>query len=269
MSFFPGFYSGVLISVRARYFLFFGISLLVVFVSAFLSSMFSGRQPATIALDVGFSVMRLALPLIIVLLVQELFCREFDRKYFMSSLAVPLARSRFLISRVFSIVFLVLLLLLCMSFVLSFSVGVIDSGYVQATKVSLGRNFWLAVSFIYVECLVFIMLAVFLSIVSTSQAFVFLGVFSFMLVGRSYVSVIRLLNGDASLVADSDSYIFGLELLAYFIPDLSSLDVRAIALYGDMKFLSAGWFFSLSASCFYMFFLLLVALRSFQKKRFQ
>lgn len=51
---------------------------LVVALATLLSAYFGGRQPATVALDVGLSTIRLLLPLLIVLLAQELLSREFE-----------------------------------------------------------------------------------------------------------------------------------------------------------------------------------------------
>ena len=55
-------------------------SLLVLMVTTLLSAQFSGRQPATVALDVGLSALRLLLSLVLVLMTQELLSREFDRR---------------------------------------------------------------------------------------------------------------------------------------------------------------------------------------------
>jgi hypothetical protein len=67
--------------------------LLVVVLAMLLSAYFGGRQPVTVALDVGFSTIRLLLPLLLVLLAQELLSREFDKRYYLSSLTYPRSSS--------------------------------------------------------------------------------------------------------------------------------------------------------------------------------
>src|SRR5690606_164261 len=73
--------------------------LLVMSLVSLLSAYFGGRQLATVALDVGLSTVRLLLPLLIVLLVQELLSHEFDKRYYLSSLTYPRARSVLLLGR--------------------------------------------------------------------------------------------------------------------------------------------------------------------------
>lgn len=75
----------------------------LLFAAVLLASQFSARQPATVALDVGLSVIRLVLPLFAILLVQELFSREFERKLYLNSFTYPRQRSYWLLGRVAAI----------------------------------------------------------------------------------------------------------------------------------------------------------------------
>ena len=65
---------------------------------AWLSAQFSPRQPATVALDVGISFIRLVVPLLLLLQIQDLLAREIDRRQILTSLTYPRSRSSFLLN---------------------------------------------------------------------------------------------------------------------------------------------------------------------------
>src|SRR5690606_37209074 len=129
--------TGLRLAFRARFgWLAIG-SLLVLAIAAFLSAQFSGRQPSTVALDIGLSVIRLLLPLVLVLMTQELLSREFDRRYFLNTLAYPHSRHNLLLSRFIAVSTLALGLLLLVAGALAFLVWLINRGYAQSTPVAL------------------------------------------------------------------------------------------------------------------------------------
>lgn len=243
-------------------------TLLVVALATFLAAYFGGRQPVTIALDVGFSVMRLLLPLLIVLLVQELLSREFDKRYYLNSLAYPKARSSLLLGRfgaVFVLVFSVLFMLCMLQVGL---VSFIASIYPQATPVSLGQSYMIVIAFMVLDLLVLMALAILLAIVASTPSFVLVGTFGFMLVARSFGAIIDLLSGDSGLVSNAEGYRANLGLLGYLLPDLGALDLRMLALYDKSEFLPADWPWLLLSSFSYAFALLALAIWALQRKRF-
>ncbi len=255
-------------AIRARYLWLACCSLLVLVLAALLSSMFSGRQPATVALDVGLSVVRLLLPFVLVLMTQELISREFERKYFLSSMSYPRPRYYLLLGRVFSVIALTLSLLLVMALALALLVGIISRDYAQSTPVALDYHYIVTISFIGVDLLLLIAVASLLAVSASTPSFVLVGTFGFLLVSRSFGAIIELLNRDASVVVDAESYRAGVGLLGYLMPDLGGLDVRMIALYGRMELLPSDWPFLL-LSCFaYIFALLALAVWVLQRKRF-
>lgn len=262
------FLTGLRLALRANYLWLVGCSLLVVALAALLAAQFSGRQPATIALDVGLSVMRLLSPLVLVLMTQELLSREFDRRYFLNSLTYPCPRYNLLLGRFLAVAVLTLGMLVAMALLLALLVELVGRDYVQATPVALGYHYIVAVGFIGWDLLLLSALACLLSVVASTPNFVLVGTFGFMLVARSFASVIELLSRNAVVVDDAGSYSAGLGLLGYLLPDLGALDVRMIALYGDINFLPVDWSWLLLSTLAYIVGLLALAIWALQRKRF-
>lgn len=260
--------TGFRLAFRARFGWLAGGSLLVLALAAWLSAQFSGRQPATVALDVGLSVMRMILPLILVLMTQELISREFERRYYLTSLTYPVPRHALLLGRFVVILALTLGLLLAMGAALAALVNFIGRGYAQGTPVTLGLPYLTVLGFIFLDLLVLTALAVFLAIVASTPSFVLIGTFGFMLMARSFAAIIELLTRNAFVVDDAQGYRSGVGALGYLLPDLGALDVRMIALYGKMKFLPADWPWLLLSSLGYAAGLLALACWALNRKRF-
>lgn len=262
------FLAGLRLALRARYLWLAGCSLLVLALAALMAAQFSGRQPATVALDIGLSVMRLLLPLVLVLMAQELLSREFDRRYFLNSLTYPRPRHKLLLGRFLAVAALILGLLLVMALLLALLVGLVGQGYAQGTPVSLGLHYLVSIAFVGVDLLLLTALACLLAVVASTPSFVLIGTFGFMLVARSFAAIVELLSRDMSLVGDAESYRAGVGLLGYLLPDLGALDVRMVALYGTMDFLPADWLWLLLSSLAYVVALLALAVWALQRKRF-
>lgn len=259
---------GTRLALRARYLWLASGSLFVLALVALLAAQFSGRQPATVALDVGLSVMRLLLPLVLVLMTQELLSREFERRYFLNSLTYPRPRHSLLLGRFMVITVLALGLLLVMALLLALVVGLVGQGYAQGTPVALGQHYLVTIGFVGVDLLVLTALACLLAVVASTPSFVLIGTFGFMLVARSFAAIIELLSRDASVVGDAEGYRTGVGVLGYLLPDLGALDVRMVALYGKMEFLPVDWPWLLLSSLAYIVALLALAVWALQRKRF-
>ncbi|WP_324731763.1 ABC transporter permease [Pseudomonas paeninsulae] len=264
----PDFLTGLRLALRARYLWLASCSLLVLALAALLAAQFSGRQPATVALDVGLSVMRLLLPLVLVLMTQELLSREFDRRYFLNTLTYPRPRHSLLLGRFLAVAALTLGLLLLLALLLALLVWLVGQGYAQGTPVALDHHYLVTIGFIGVDLLLLSALACLLAVVASTPSFVLIGTFGFMLVARSFAAIIELLSRDASVVGDAESYRTGVGLLGYLLPDLGALDVRMVALYGKMEFLPADWPWLLLSSLAYIIALLALAVWALQRKRF-
>lgn len=259
---------GFRLALRARFGWLAGSALLVLIITSSLSALFSGRQPATVALDVGLSVIRLLLPLILVLLTQEVLSRELDRRYFLNTLSYPHPRHRVLLGRALALAALTLGLLGVMAGALAILVGLVDQSYAQSTPVALGLHYVVTITFIGLDLLMLIAIATLLAVVASTPSFVLIGTFGFMLAARSFSSVIELLTRDSTVVGHVESYHFGVGLLSYLLPNLGALDVRTVTLYGQMELLPGDWPWLVLSTLTYTVGLLAMAVWALQRKRF-
>lgn len=268
MAFFSGFNLSILLAIRARYLL---VSTILIFSLVFislLSSAFSGRQPSTVALDVGISVIRFFLPFVAVFLSQELIVREFERRYFLGSFSYPVTRVKFLLGRISAIGVLVFLLLFVMCFFLLGLVKFVGVDYVQSTPVDLGWGYFLVVSFVALDLFVSVAVACFFGVAASTPSFVFIGTFGFVLVARSYSSIINLISRDSGVVMNSAAYGDGLVMFKYFFPDLGSLDIREVALYARMEFFPTDWLLMVLSNLAYALGIVLLAVVVVVRRRF-
>lgn len=265
--YFSEFLAGIRLALRARYLWLAGCSLLVLVLASLLAAQFSGRQPATVALDVGLSLIRLLLPLVLVLMAQELLSREFERRYFLNSLTYPRPRYHLLLGRFFAVAALVLGLLMLMALLLALLVWLVSQGYAQGTPVALGYHYMVTIGFVGVDLLLLMALACLLAVIASTPSFVLIGTFGFMLVARSFAAIVDLLARNATVVSDVESYRAGLGLLGYLLPDLGALDVRMVTLYGTMDFLPGDWLWLLLSCLAYIVALLALAVWALQRKR--
>lgn len=245
--------------------------LMALVVIVLLAAQFSARQPATVALDVGLSVIRLALPLTAIWYVQDLISREFERKLHLTSLTYPRSRSQWLLGRFCAIALLFLGLLVVAGFVLAGAVSYVSGLYEQATPVALGFPYFVTLVFSAVDLLVVVVFATLLAVSSSTPSFVIVGSLGFVLIARSYMPIIQLLQGADYLVdkiADPRLYKDSLSLLSFIFPDLGTLDVRMVALYNKFEFLPPQWPLLLSATVAYALMLMSLAIWRLNRRQF-
>lgn len=259
---------GLRLALRARFGWLASGALLALILTTSLSAEFGGRQPTTVALDIGLSVIRLLLPLVLVLMTQELLSREFDRRYFLNTLSYPHPRYGLLLGRFITVSTLTLGLLLLLASALALLIWLIDQGYAQATPVALGTHYLVTIVFLGLDLLLLTAVATLLAVVASTPSFVLIGTFGFMLVARSFGGVVELLIRNTGTVADAESYRSGIGLLGYLLPDLGALDVRMVALYGKMELLPADWPWLVLSCLIYTVGLLALAVWALQRKRF-
>ncbi len=256
------------LSLRAAFLSFSVWLALTLMASSVLAAGFSGRQPTTVALDTGLSVLRLALPLLAVLLLQELLSREFDRKLYLSSLTYPRPRHHFLLGRVAAVAVLLLGLLAALAALLAGLTSWIGHDYAQATPPDLGLPYLVTIAFIALDLLVVLAIGTLIAVATTTPSFVLIGTLGFMLVARSYSAIVALLTRDTTLVSNADSYQSSLSLLGYLLPDLGALDVRMISLYGQWQFLPEDWALRVMSTLAYAVALLALAVWTLNRKKF-
>lgn len=232
---------------------------------------FSARQVATVALDVGLSFVRLALPVYAVFLVQELVTREIERRLYLTSLTYPRPRSHWLLGRLSAIGLILLGLLIVIALLLAGLVNYVAGTYAQSTPVALGFPYLVTLLFAAVDIAVVLAIATFLAVSTTTPSFVLIGTLGLVLIARSYVPILQLMQGADYLVdkiADPKLYKDSLNLLSFVLPDLGTLDVRMIALYNKMEFLPGHWPLLLAATLAYTVALLSLAVWRLNRREF-
>lgn len=206
-----------------------------------LAAGFSARQPATVALDIGISYIRFVVPLLLVLLIQELVGREFERRYFLTSLTYPRRRARWFVGRFAAAMLFAVAAMNVLALLLAALSHFVGTWYQQATPVDLGWPYVVTFALVIVDLTVVGSLAMFISVVARTPVFVLVGCLGFVVIARSYADVIDLLRmGTDALVerlGGAALYRETLPALNFVLPDLGALDVRAITLYGRMDYL--------------------------------
>ena len=257
----------LLIAWRSRYQVIVCCLYLLLIGVAYGSSQFSGRQPATVAMDVGISFLKLSLPLLIALLFQDLISKEFERRYFLYSLSYPFNRSRFIISRFMAVFSIVLAALFFGALLLQLFVAFVESTYDQARSVSLGLEYWIAVCFVALDLLVIASVSLLLAVVAKTPGFVLLGTIGFSIVARSYGAILDLLSGNIIIVERQEEYRSTLGLIRILLPDLGALDMRHIALYDDVSYFPANFGIGLISVTFFCIAVLSLSMFLFKRRR--
>ncbi len=246
----------------------FALGLLLVGV-AYLASMFSPRQPQTVALDVGLSGLRFALVLQVLFWVQELVGREIERKTVTLVLSYPVRRSRYVLGRFLGIALLLLTATMMLAMLLWLVVLISDRDYPAARHVALGLPYWMSVFALYCDVLVVLAFALCLASLSTVTMLPLALGSVFAIVGRSIGAVmdfvlVRGADGDAEL---ADRFGPVLQVVGRLLPDLSRLDWRDWPLYNLSPDYSAmGW--SLVMAAAYAMLLLALAVLAFNRREF-
>ncbi|WP_130466473.1 ABC transporter permease [Corticibacter populi] len=218
------------------------IATAVIFI-AWLAANFSARQPATVALDVGLSGIRLVLMLMALFWVQELLGKDIERKSLYFVLAYPVSRGVYLASRFFAVAALLALGVLVLGLALGAVLGVLPVSYSQPTPIHLGGAYALVLLGIWLDLLVIAAFALLLCSLSTTPFLpLILGCF-FALAARSLgVSLQYLLAPGAEGTAEATYLLPVLNVAQWLLPDLSRLDWRDLSLYGlPVPWAALGW----------------------------
>lgn len=258
----------LLVLMRSRFLLVATSLCSIVAACAWLAAQFSPRQPDTVALDVGISLIRIVIPLLGLLQVQDLLAREVDRRLILSSLTYPRSRAVFILGRYLAVVALAFALTAALLACVAAVVGWGTTDYSQATKVALGWPYIITGGLIWLDAAVVIAFGVALASVATTPHLVFLGGIGFMIIARSASTIIALLEREQTLVSGAEMYSQGLQWVQWLIPDLAALDVRTIALYGKMEFLTASPLALLAMPLGYVALLLILACLKFERRQF-
>jgi len=215
----------------------FGIRVLLAVVllllgAALLAAGFSGRQPLTVALDVGFSGLRLVLLLMALFWVQELLARDIERKTLYFVLAYPISRRQYLLARFASAAVLTGGAVLLVGGLLWLAVSLFGFDYAQTTPPALDGRFAAVLVGIWLDLLVVLAFAFLLASLSTTPFLPMLLGLAFALAARGLGPTFDYLRH--SQFADPDQARWFGPMLEYahaWLPDLSRLDWRPWVLY--------------------------------------
>lgn len=205
----------------------------VVLAVAWLAANFSARQPATVALDVGLSGMRLVLMLMALFWVQELLGKDIERKSLYFVLAYPISREAYLFSRFLAVGALLALGVAILGGALGGVLHILPVTYQQPTPVSLGGAYVTTLLGVWLDLLVITAFALWLCSLSTTPFLPLIVGCLFALAARSLGITLEFLLHSQN--ADPDQVRWLLPVIQagkWLLPDLSRLDWRDMPLYG-------------------------------------
>jgi Cu-processing system permease protein len=165
---------------------------------AYLAAFFSPRQPTTVAMDVGFSGLRISLVLFALFWVQELFGREIERKSVLFALTYPVPRSRYLLGRYAGILSLLGLAALLLGLLLWLTVLLTSKTYNQYFDVALGGPFWATIFGLWADAALVAAFSLWVATYSTVPMLPFALGLAFAVAGKSLGTVVDYLARGAA-----------------------------------------------------------------------
>ena len=228
---------------------------------AYLAAAFSPRHPKTVALDVGFSGIRICLVLLGLLWVQELIGRELQQRTVLFSLTYPVPRGSFLIGRFLGISAMLAVAVVILGAMLRLAVSYAGGSYQQGFPVNLDGAYALTLSGLWLDAVLVAAFAMFLTTFATVSFLPLLLGLMLAVAGKGLGAVIDYLargaDGDRELVA---VYAPIVNVVKWIVPDLSRLDIRIWPMYGIAPEPSAVGFALLMSAGYLLFFVSLAVL---------
>lgn len=236
--------------------------------AALLASGFSGRQPMTVGLDVGLSGLRLVLLVITLVWVQLLLAQDIERKTLYFMLAYPYSRSQYLFSRFAALAILCALATLLLGLLLWFALRLANWDYPHDNLPQLDGRYALVMLGIWLDLLVVLAFAVLLCSLSTTPFLPLLVGLAFAFAARGLGPTFDYLR--EAVLADPEHIRWFAPLLEHaylWLPDLSRLDWRPLALYNlPADYAQVGWAVSMALA--YIVAMLSLAFIAFQRRNF-
>lgn len=244
------------------------LGVLVVALS-WLTASFSGRQPQTVALDMGISLVRLLGALLAAFWVQELLVRDIERRTVFWALAYPVSRTAYLLGRsvgVFALLGFYVALMASMLYLTLKLVGL--EGYEQAHPVQIGWGYALTFLLIFLDLVVVACFALALASQATVAMLPFFATLALAFSARMVGPVQQYLLEQIKESGISATLRPVIENLSWVLPDLSRLDVRETVLYGYWPAQGDLVLSSLQAAVYGMLLLVLAAW-VFERREFE
>lgn len=200
---------------------------------AYLSSSFSPRQPSTVALDIGFSGLRISLVLFVITQVQELVGKEIDRRTVIISFSYPVRRADYVLGRYLGVVAMAALATLALALLLMLVVLAAGWSYQSDFGVLLGLPYWATVFGLWLDACVIAAFAMCIASLSTVSSLPLILGLVFAMSGKALGVVADYLSrgadGDDMLVRQ---FTGAVDVIFWVLPDLSRLDWRVWPMYG-------------------------------------
>lgn len=200
---------------------------------AYLSASFSPRQPSTVALDVGFTGLRISLILLVITLIQELVGKEIDRRTVLISFAYPVSRAAYAVGRYLGVISLAAVAALMLSLLLLLVVIITGRDYQSDFGMLLGLPYWHTVLGLWLDACVVAAFALCIASLSTVSVLPLVLGLVFAVAGKALGAVAGYLDrgadGDDAMVEDFSGVV---DLIFWVLPDLSRLDWRVWPMYG-------------------------------------
>jgi Cu-processing system permease protein len=207
---------------------------------AYLASLFSARQPATVALDVGISGVRFVSLLMMVFWCQELVAREVERRTVFLALAYPVPRAHYLIGRYLGVLFLATLAITILGLMLVVYAYLAGREYLQASPIDLGWGLWVTLLFILIDVAVVGAVTMLIATLSTTPLLPLALGAGFAVAARSLGTTMAYLKDKNSGAADWSGTLGPVvDFIEWVMPDLGRLDVRAMTLYSQAPTMDA------------------------------
>ena len=239
----------------------------MVVVLSLLAAGFSGRQPVTVALDLGFTGLRVVVLVLVLLWVQELFSKDIERKTVYFILAYPVSRASYLCARFVAVALLSLLAVMVVGGGVWLSSG-LTGEYQQVQQVDLRGGFLLVLFGVWVDALVVASFAMLVASFSVTPYLPLLLGLAFGVAARSLGPVLSyLLYGERADPLHATIFAPVLSYSHAWLPDLSRLDFRPVALY-DLPIPWQGVWLAFLSSGLYVFFMLWLAVFIFDRRNF-
>lgn len=243
------------------------VAVLLVF-CAWLASGMSARQPTSLMLDFGFSVLRLSLCLMALMWLQELLGKAIEKRYISQVLAYPLAKYQVLLANYIAVALLLLLSLIAVAMVL-LAAAHFGSFYEQTTPPNVGAAYVLTWALIYLDLLVVLAFALLMTAISTTPQLPLIFGLGFFVITHALGPILDyLLLADTAEELHKQTISPVLAKLRYIVPELSRLDVRELSLYNEA--IQASYIIKQAVfGICYAVFLLALAVICFQRREFQ
>ena len=232
---------------------------------AVIAANFSGRQPATVALDVGISALRLTSVLMVLFWTQELLGKEIERKTVFFALTYPVPRASYILGRFFGIAALAAACVFIQTLVVYGVVRFAMRDYTQAAPIYLQYLPWVAL-YCYFDILVVAAFTTFIACLSTTPMLPLVLGAGFAIAARSLGPALDFLAQRDQVNQQLAAHVAPiLNIVRWCMPDLSRLDIRPLTLYGQIPDVPSLLWPPLTALC-YTVVMLIAAVRYFERR---